>query len=270
MIHEVYKSVFQDARKDKHVYDMPIEDFPGNDPAADRRVFKMLWERAKQDDFEGLNDEQRRIAQALQLHAEEYSEIFDNPEVLDKIALDPEEDVNPFVHISLHAAVESQLENRDPVEVLQFYNAMRRRNYPRHDTIHLIGAILVPLISRVMKWLTPFDNARYVKLLRKYKSRKPEKIWDLLEEEFEREDARVEALFGEKTGNCRRCDAPGAVDENGLCDTCADMLERDFIRQRKWERSTLASCMKPEEYETLREQVIAEFGGEFEILNGRT
>ena len=52
-------------------------------------------------------------------------------------------DVNPFLHITIHTVIENQLEARDPIEVLQFYNAMRKKKCSHHDTIHLIGAIFI-------------------------------------------------------------------------------------------------------------------------------
>jgi hypothetical protein len=77
--------------------------------------------------------------------------------------------------------VENQLAAKDPIEVFQFYNAMRKKKCSHHDTIHLIGAILVPLMCDTMKHQKPFDNDRYVSLLKKDKSRKPDKIWKLLD-----------------------------------------------------------------------------------------
>ena len=81
----------------------------------------------------------------------------------------------------IHTVIENQLEARDPIEVFQFYNAMRKKKCSHHDTIHLIGAILMPLMFDTMKNLTPFDHKRYVSLLKKYKLRKPDKIWALLD-----------------------------------------------------------------------------------------
>ena len=68
---------------------------------------------------------------------------------------------------------------------------MRNKKYPHHDTIHLIGAILAPYIFKTMRDQEPFDQSRYVFLLKKYKSRKPEKIWDLIDEFTHNPDCRV-------------------------------------------------------------------------------
>ena len=63
----------------------------------------------------------------------------------------------------------------------QFYNAMRKKKCSHHDTIHLIGAIFIPLMFDTMKNKEPFDDGRYVSMLKKYNSRNPDKIWALLD-----------------------------------------------------------------------------------------
>ena len=112
---------------------------------------------------------------------DEFFNAFEFADVLHDREFDPDTDVNPFLHITIHTAVENQLAAKDPIEVLQFYNAMRKKKCSHHDTIHLIGAILVPLMFDTMKHQKPFDNDRYVSMLKKYKSRKPDKIWALLD-----------------------------------------------------------------------------------------
>ncbi len=49
-----------------------------------------------------------------------------------------------------------------------------------HETVHLVGAVLAPMMFDVLKEQRVFDVDAYKDLLKKYKSRKPEKIWDLL------------------------------------------------------------------------------------------
>lgn len=99
--------------------------------------------------------------------------------------LDDEEEpeFNPFLHIAIHSVVENQLAERDPIEVFQFYNAMRKKKCPHHDTIHLIGMILTPLMFGVLQGEETFDPDIYKALLKKYKTRNPEKIPDLLEKD---------------------------------------------------------------------------------------
>ena len=79
--------------------------------------------------------------------------------------------------------VENQLESKDPIEVLQFYKAMRQKQCSHHDTLHLIGMILAPLMFHTLQDNVSFDLDSYVKLLKKYKTRKPDRIPELLENE---------------------------------------------------------------------------------------
>ena len=60
---------------------------------------------------------------------------------------------------------------------------MRNKKAPRHDILHLIGAILAPLMFKVLQENKPFELDTYVALLKKYKNKKPDKIWDYLEKE---------------------------------------------------------------------------------------
>jgi len=149
--------------------------------SANREHLHFLWEKAKNNDLDGLGDEDRRLAEAMLMHEDEFFNIFEFADVLHDRKFDPDTDVNPFLHITIHTAVENQLAAKDPIEVFQFYNAMRKKKCSHHDTIHLIGAILMPLMFDTMKNLTPFDHKRYVSLLKKYKLRKPDKIWALLD-----------------------------------------------------------------------------------------
>ena len=96
---------------------------------------------------------------------------------------DPDTEYDPFLHISIHAIVEAQLELGDPIEVVHFFNAMRQKKYHRHDAIHLVGQILIYLIFEMSEYQKPFELDTYRKLLDKYKSCDPEKLADLLENE---------------------------------------------------------------------------------------
>ena len=149
--------------------------------SANREYLHFLWEKAKNNDLDGLDDEDRRLAEAMLMHEDEFFNEFEFADVLHDREFDPDTDVNPFMHITIHTAVENQLAAKDPIEVYQFYNAMRKKKCSHHDTIHLIGAILLPLIFDTMKHQKSFNNDRYVSMLKKYKSRKPDKIWKILD-----------------------------------------------------------------------------------------
>ena len=140
-----------------------------------------LWQRAKEGDFEDLTDEEERIARIMLEHEDEFYNQLEFADLTYDHEFNPESESNPFLHIVIHSTIEAQLEQKEPIEAFQFYNAIRKRKYSHHDTIHFIGVILSFLMFDMMKNKVPFDLDLYSKLLKKYKSRNPEKMMDLLE-----------------------------------------------------------------------------------------
>jgi hypothetical protein len=67
--------------------------------------------------------------------------------------------------------VEKQLQAREPIEVYQFYNSMRKKKSSHHAAIHLIAAILAPLIVIALQRNVAPDVELYKSLLRKYKGK---------------------------------------------------------------------------------------------------
>ncbi len=146
-----------------------------------RQEMYQLWQRAKEKNFEGLGDEQHRIARIMVEHEDEFHNQFEFADLTHNREYDPETESNPFLHITIHSVIEAQLEQKEPIEALQFYNALRKKKYSRHDAIHMVGQILSYLIFDVMKHKRPFNSELYRKLVKKYKTRNPEKLMDLLE-----------------------------------------------------------------------------------------
>lgn len=68
-------------------------------------------------------------------------------------------------------------------------------------------------------------------------------------------------------GECQGCDSYLPLNDLGLCDECAEKLDRDLIRQRDWEYSSLAFGVAVEQREALRQRVIREFGNSYELIS---
>ncbi len=85
------------------------------------------------------------------------------------------------------------------------------------------------------------------------------------EEIFHSED---DDLFGiNSTGECQGCDAIKSLNDLGLCDECAEKIDRDLIRQRDWAYSTLAFGVPSEKHEELRQNIISQYGEKFELMS---
>lgn len=150
-----------------------------------RERMHRLWQCVQNDDLADLSPEELRITQIMQEHEDTFFNQFSVADLTADHIFDPETEVDPFLHITLHAIVEKQIEDRNPVEVFQFYNAMRNKKCARHEALHLLGLILTQLLYRVFKFQEPFDLPLYTVLLKKYKNRNPDKIPNLLENDPE-------------------------------------------------------------------------------------
>ncbi len=147
-----------------------------------RQHFHQIWKKAQKGELQTLTEEEQRIGKIMLDHSDEYFNQFEFADVLADHQYDPETETNPFLHVAIHAVAEKQVQDRDPIEAFQFYNAMLHNKCSRHDAIHLLGDILIRFTHYVLKENKPFPLNRYCKTLKELKSRKPEKIPQLLED----------------------------------------------------------------------------------------
>jgi hypothetical protein len=155
-----------------------------------RKHFYDIWNKAKNGELQGLAEEEQRLGKIMLDHSDEYFNQFEFADALADHEYDPETEVNPFLHVILHAVAEKQVEDREPIEAFQFYNAMLRNKCSRHEAIHLLNIILVKFIFQILKEKKPFPLESYRKILKEYKFRNPKKINQLVEDiQF---DERVE------------------------------------------------------------------------------
>jgi len=148
---------------------------------------RLLWEIAQKGDLSTLSPEDKKLAEIMLEH-EEYHNQFEIADLLSEHEYDVDNEVNPFVHVTMHAIAETQLENRDPIEVYQFYNAMRKKKASHHEAVHLICAVVAPLMFKTLKGKRVFDLEEYRSRLKSYKHMKPEKIFSSLEKQEDSSD----------------------------------------------------------------------------------
>jgi len=150
-----------------------------------RERMHMIWQVAKSGDLDVLDGQERRLAELMLEHQDEYFNQFEMADVLGDHQFDPESETDPFLHITFHTIIENQLEAKEPIETYQFYNSMRKQKVSHHDTVHLVGAILAPLILNTLQQRRAFDLEKYKSLLKKCKDKKPEKIMEWLDRDPE-------------------------------------------------------------------------------------
>ena len=131
---------------------------PSRDEA--RRFFFDTW--AKYRRAESLSPLER-ITLELILQHPEYHALLDTPERLQDRDFGPEGgELNPFLHLSLHLAVEEQLSIDQPPGIRAAYEALVSRTGAEHDAKHGVLECLGETIWQAQRAGTPPDEHAYL------------------------------------------------------------------------------------------------------------
>jgi hypothetical protein len=104
------------------------------------------------------------ILDVILLHPE-YHALLDAPDkYVDK---DYTEESNPFLHMSLHLAMEEQLSIGQPHGITERMEALTRKTGDRHEALHEAIECLAEMVWRAQKDKTPPDAGFYLDCLRK-------------------------------------------------------------------------------------------------------
>ena len=129
--------------------------------AASRALLHRIWEQARAG--KKLPGEQERLARIMREHAE-YHAAFEQAGLLGDAEFTVE-GVNPFAHVTMHVAVETQLETGDPPEAAAALERLLAAGLSRHEALHRIGAAFSEELFEMQREGRPFDRSRYVRRL---------------------------------------------------------------------------------------------------------
>ena len=103
---------------------------------AHRQVFWDAWTKAQAG--MPLDALEERIAQCIGMH-QEYHPLFNDRETFLTHTVGVDDGMNPYLHPSLHLALEEQLATHQPPESVQALETlMRQRGLSRHDALHVL------------------------------------------------------------------------------------------------------------------------------------
>ena len=106
-------------------------------------------------------------ALAILLEHPEYHGVLDDPERYREREWRPEGgEANPFLHLSMHLAIEEQLSIDQPPGIREAVTALARRRDSEHDARHDVMECLAEQIWQAQRNAQPFDNASYLDCLR--------------------------------------------------------------------------------------------------------
>ena len=129
-----------------------------------RRFFFDTWSKHKAGQV--LTDLER-ITLAILLEHPEYHPIVDNPERYLEAEWAPEDgQTNPFLHLSLHLAIEEQLSIDQPPGIRSLYAQLALRHGDEHRAQHEIMECLGEMIWHAQRYGGGPDVNRYIGCVR--------------------------------------------------------------------------------------------------------
>jgi hypothetical protein len=148
-----------------------------------RKKVHRLWNVMKSGKPDELPEKDKKLANIIVEH-EEYSDHFENTELLDGNEYEAGKLFNPFFHISTHQIVEDQLSTNSPIETALFVEEMQDKGVSRHEAIHFVIMILIHLIHASATGRQPFDAERYKRLLNRCRDVELSEIEKVIEDDF--------------------------------------------------------------------------------------
>ncbi len=111
---------------------------------AHRQVLWDAWRKAQAG--LPLNALEVRIARVIAMHPE-YHSMFDDMEAFLDRDFAVDDGMNPYLHLSLHLALEEQLAIRQPPEAgVCLEQLMRQKGMSRHDALHVLLEVLAETV----------------------------------------------------------------------------------------------------------------------------
>lgn len=129
-----------------------------------RNFFIETWRKHRAREL--LTPMESIAADIIGLHPE-YHTVLEDPESVDRDFPPEAGQINPFLHLSLHLAIEEQLAVDQPPGIRAAFDAACARRGERHDAVHDALECLGEMMFSAQRSGTPPDGAGYVDCLRR-------------------------------------------------------------------------------------------------------
>jgi hypothetical protein len=129
-----------------------------------RRFFFDTWRKYR--DRAPLEGLERVAVEAMLLHPE-YHHLLDDPDrFLDRDYTPEDGATNPFLHLSLHVAIEEQLAIDQPPGIRTEFERILADRGDRHDALHVVLECLGEVLWRAQAARAAPDGESYLECLR--------------------------------------------------------------------------------------------------------
>jgi hypothetical protein len=137
----------------------------GQDRNAMRQVFFDAWQRAKNKQL--LEPLQAMIVGIIEQHPE-YHAIFDDADSsLDKDFNPGMGEANPFLHLSMHLAIQEQIGSQRPLNITDLYQRLSTKYGDTHQAEHKMMECLSEMIWQAQQNQTELDENIYLSCIQK-------------------------------------------------------------------------------------------------------
>ena len=100
-------------------------------------------------------------------HPEYHAVLEDRERYLDRDWKPEGGETNPFLHLSMHLAIEEQLSIDQPPGIRAAVDGLAHRHGSMHDARHDVMECLAEIIWQAQRNATGFDNAEYLNCLKR-------------------------------------------------------------------------------------------------------
>ena len=125
-----------------------------------REYLYQVWQMSKVD-IHVMSEDDQLLSFIMNEH-EEFLDYWENFEKWRDHEFDPEQEVNPYLHVSLHHMVETQIRNEAPPEVEKVFQALKNNGLDRQTAIHRIGDVFLKYLMRSLQEQKDFDMRAYL------------------------------------------------------------------------------------------------------------
>lgn len=132
-----------------------------------RQFFTESWGKRKSGGV--LTPLETMAADLVELHPE-YQADLENPERSNADFAVEQGQTNPFLHLSMHLAINEQLSIDQPPGIKAAFSELLATHDP-HDAAHIIMEALGEVVWEAQRLGQPLDSEKYLDLIRRYASR---------------------------------------------------------------------------------------------------